>query len=67
MSLSTHPAVIRAYREGTYTDKNGTAWRKGLDGWFVDSPGMIQLAYHHMMVDLIEKENPLGDRPEHVD
>jgi hypothetical protein len=56
---SKNPAVIEAYRTHTYTSKSGTVWRRGLDGWFNDSvPGVIHVTYHHMMVDLIEKENP---------
>lgn len=56
---STNPAVTKAYKEHTYTAADGAVWRQGMDGWFNDSiPGVIHLTYHHMMVDLIEKENP---------
>lgn len=61
MALSKNPTVRKAYDEGTYTDKNGYEWRRGMDGWFldnIDGKGGRMLAYHHMMVELIEKEHP---------
>lgn len=57
--MSGHPAVAKAYRDGEYTDANGTLWQRGLDGWFDRSdPDLIRLAYHHSIVELIEIENP---------
>ncbi|HJW01590.1 MAG TPA: hypothetical protein VJ617_21060 [Arthrobacter sp.] len=61
MALSNNPAVRMAYAAGTYTDKNGREWRRGMDGWFLDnwdSKGGVLLTYHHLMVEMIEKENP---------
>ena len=61
MTLSSNPAVTKAYDDGTYTDKDGSKWRRGMDGWFldnVDGRGGMMLCYHHDMVALIERENP---------
>ena len=58
-SRSINKAVTEAYDEGTYTDNEGTAWRRGMDGWFDVLPGgAIDLTPHNEMVVLIEKENP---------
>jgi hypothetical protein len=54
-----NPAVSVAYRDRFYTDKSGTTWRRGLDGWFDDSiPGIIHLIGHDEMAKVIEQENP---------
>ncbi len=62
MPFSTNPAVTKAYDKGTYTDAEGNAWHRGMDGWFLnnnfDGKGGVVLTYHHLMVELIEKENP---------
>ena len=54
-------AVRRAYEAGTYTDKNGDEWRRGMDGWFLDGaagPGTVMVVRHDDFVAVIEKENP---------
>lgn len=60
MALSENTAVKKAYKDGTYTDAHGIDWRKGMDGWFADigDGDGICLCYHHLMVELIEKEHP---------
>jgi hypothetical protein len=59
MSLSTNPAVVKAYEYGRYEDVHGTIWVKGMDGWFDRSdPTMICLIWHHNFVKLVERENP---------
>lgn len=61
--LSKNKAVTKAYEEGTYTDKNGVVWRRGMDGWFDDDfPGGIFLSRHHNFVEMVEKEHP-EDQP----
>jgi hypothetical protein len=54
-------AVEAAYEAGKYTDEDGTEWRRGMDGWFldnVDGKGGKMLCYHHDMVEKIEREHP---------
>lgn len=61
MAQSSNPAVKKAYEDGTYTTADGYTWRRGMDGWFmdnVDGKGGMMLTYHHLMIELIEKENP---------
>jgi hypothetical protein len=59
VSLSKNPAVIKAYDEGTYTDRHGVEWKRGMDGWFDRSdPKMVCLIWHHNFVELVESENP---------
>ena len=61
MSLNDNPAVRKAYEDRTYTDAKGNAWRRGLDGWFldnVDGKGGVMLARHDDFVELVLKENP---------
>jgi hypothetical protein len=53
------PAVQKAYEDRTYTDAEGTVWRRGMDGWFVDDfEGGIYLIRHEDFVALVLKENP---------
>jgi hypothetical protein len=59
MALSSNPAVTKAYKAGTYTDARGVSWRRGMDGWFSDYRDGVCLCYHHDMVAMIEKENPI--------
>lgn len=63
MALSNNPAVRKAYKDGTYTDKQGQLWRRGMDGWFFDiSPDSVLLARHDEFVkNVIEKENPVEE------
>ncbi|MGZ4659664.1 MAG: hypothetical protein ACXVYB_00125 [Arthrobacter sp.] len=61
MSLNNNPAVRKAYEDRTYTDKEGTVWRRGMDGWFldnVDGKGGFMLIRHGNFVELVEKEHP---------
>jgi hypothetical protein len=61
VALSNNPGVRKAYEAGTNTDAKGREWRRGLDGWFldnIDGKGGMMLTYHHLMAELIEKENP---------
>ncbi|HEX9229837.1 MAG TPA: hypothetical protein VF885_24835 [Arthrobacter sp.] len=59
MSLNDNPAVRKAYEERTYTDAEGNAWRRGMDGWFLDyADGSVMLCRHDDFVDLVLKENP---------
>jgi hypothetical protein len=52
-------AVERAYEEGSYTDRQGVTWRRGMDGWFDDNfQGGVLLVRHHDFVGFIESENP---------
>lgn len=61
MSLSENPAVRKAYEDRTYTDKEGTTWRRGMDGWFDDSKRPdIWLIRHHSFVEMVEREHPLS-------
>ena len=61
--FSTNPEVIKAYEDQVYTDVRGTEWQKGLDGWFDRSdPKMIHLMYHHTFVEMVENENPEGEK-----
>ena len=62
---SKNRAVKRAYKAGKYRDKLGREWRRGLDGWFHDMDNGIQLIYHFMFVEMVEKENP--EKPEPVE
>lgn len=60
---SDNPAVREAYEKGTYTDKKGWLWRRGMDGWFHDrSEGGVFLTYNHLMIAMIEEEHP-NDEP----
>lgn len=63
MSLNDNPAVKQAYEDRTYTAKDGTEWRRGLDGWFTDiftdlGTDGLMLIRHQDFVDMIEKEHP---------
>jgi hypothetical protein len=52
-------AVYEAIQSGAYTDKAGTIWRKGVDGWFMDHGGNdIYLISHGEMEKIIKEENP---------
>lgn len=56
-----HPAVRAAYAARVYVDRDGTTWRRGLDGWFGDDmPGVTHLLRHHDMQALIVQEHDQG-------
>lgn len=63
-------AVGEAVASGTYTDRKGCVYKKGMDGWFSDI-GMVQgedgnwrptvhVTYHHDMIAFIRKEEAEG-------
>ena len=61
MGLSKNKAVDAAYEARTDVDAEGTKWRRGMDGWFldnVDGKGGFMLIRHDRMVEIIEEENP---------
>ena len=59
MSTFENKAVADAYKIGTYTDKQGQTWRRGMDGWFYEiSDDSSLLCRHGDFIELIEKENP---------
>lgn len=61
MEFNDNKAVRAAYEAGSYVDEKGNAWRRGMDGWFlddVDGKGGTMLVRHHDMIEWIEKENP---------
>lgn len=62
MALSQNKAVRVAYDAGKYTDADGNEWVRGMDGWFLDygKDGRC-LIYHHMFVEMVEKENPVAE------
>lgn len=54
-------AVEAAYKKGTYVDAKGNAWRRGMDGWFlddVDGKGGVMICRHDDMVEMMEREHP---------
>lgn len=56
--LSKNKKVIELYDAGEYTDKQGTVWKRGMDGWFDRQPGYFVVWRHHDFVKYIEEEYP---------
>lgn len=60
MNFNDNKAVKTAYEFGSYVDAAGKSWRRGMDGWFLDSAdgrGVFLMRHHHMIAK-IEEENP---------
>lgn len=59
----SNPAVAAAYAKGEYTTKDGTTYKRGMDGWFEVHEGEgIHLMWHHHMAALIAEEAEDGLR-----
>jgi hypothetical protein len=59
----SNPAVSAAYARGEYTTKDGTTYKRGMDGWFEVHDGEgIHLVRHHDMANLIAEEADSGSQ-----